>query len=148
MTVKEFLQSVRNQDGLLRAYELELEDLRRRAYNISSPKLGDKIQANHLTTLDEIVEKLERQAEKVNQAWGKLIELREKAKALIQKEHDNDCRCILYRYYILGQTWEQIAVEMNYTIRWTYKLHGKALQDLEKEFTKIHYNSLKKVLLW
>lgn len=142
MTIKEFLQSVRNQDGLLRAYEQELDDLRRRAYNICSPQLGDKIQANHLTTLDEIVEKLERQAEKVNQAWDKLIELRERAKALIQKEHDNDCRCILYRYYILGQTWEQIAVEMNYTIRWTYKLHGKALQDLEKEFTKIHYNSL------
>lgn len=142
MTVKEFLQSVRNQDGLLRAYEQELNDLRRRAYSISSPKLGDKIQANHLTTLDAIVEKLERQAEKVNQAWDKLIELRERAKALIQKEHDNDCWCVLYRYYILGQTWEQIAVEMNYTIRWTYKLHDKALQDLEKEFTKIHYNSL------
>lgn len=142
MTVKEFLQGVRNQDGLLRAYEQELEDLRRRAYNISSPRLGDKIQSNHLTTLDEIVEKLERQAEKVNQAWDRLIELREKAKALIHQERDNDCRCILYRYYILGQTWEQIAVEMNYTIRWTYKLHGKALQDLEKEFTKVHYNSL------
>ena len=36
MTVKEFLQSVRNQDGLLRAYEQELDDLRRRAYNICS----------------------------------------------------------------------------------------------------------------
>ena len=56
MTVKEFLRSVREQDRLLRAYEQELEDLRRRAYNISSPKLGDKIQSNHLDTLDEIVD--------------------------------------------------------------------------------------------
>ena len=57
MTVKEFLRSVRSQDNLLRAYEQELEDLRRRAYSISSPRLGDKIQANHLVTLDEIVAK-------------------------------------------------------------------------------------------
>lgn len=142
MTVKEFLRSVREQDSLLRAYEQELEDLRRRAYNISSPKLGDKIQSNHLATLDEIVDKLDSQIEKVNAAWGELIDRRDMAKALINTVEDESIRCVLYRYYILIQTWEQIAVEMNYTIRWVYKLHGKALQDLEKEFTKIHYNSL------
>lgn len=142
MTVKEFLRSVREQDSLLRAYEQELEDLRRRAYNISSPKLGDKIQSNHLATLDEIVDKLDSQIEKVNAAWDELIDKRDKAKTLIGRVEDESIRCVLYRYYILIQTWEQIAVEMNYTIRWVYKLHGKALQDLEKEFTKIHYNSL------
>lgn len=142
MTVKEFLRSVREQDSLLRAYEQELEDLRRRAYNISSPKFGDKIQSNHLATLDEIVDKLDSQIEKVNAAWDELIDRRDMAKSLINTVEDESIRCVLYRYYILIQTWEQIAVEMNYTIRWVYKLHGKALQDLEKEFTKIHYNSL------
>jgi phage-related minor tail protein len=142
MAVKEFLRSVREQDRLLRAYEQELEDLRRRAYNISSPKLGDKIQSNHLATLDEIVDKLDSQIEKVNAARDELIDKRDNAKALIDKVEDKSARCVLYRYYILIQAWEQIAVEMNYTIRWVYKLHGKALQDLEKEFTKIHYNSL------
>lgn len=142
MAVKEFLRSVREQNRLLRAYEQELEDLRRRAYNISSPKLGDKIQSNHLATLDEIVDKLDSQIEKVNAAWDELIDKRDNAKALIDKVEDKSARCVLYRYYILIQAWEQIAVEMNYTIRWVYKLHGKALQDLEKEFTKIHYNSL------
>lgn len=142
MTVKEFLRSIREQDSLLRAYEQELEDLKCRAYNISSPKLGDKIQSNHLATLDEIVDKLDSQIEKVNAAWDELIDKRDKAKALIDKVEDESGRCVLYRYYILIQSWEQIAVEMNYTIRWVYKLHGKALQDLEKEFTKIHYNSL------
>lgn len=142
MTVKEFLRSVRSQDNLLRAYEQELEDLRRRAYSISSPRLGDKIQANHLVTLDEIVAKIEQQAAKVNAAWDELIDRRNRAKFLISKVEDENIRCVLYRYYILTHSWEQIAVEMNYTIRWVYKLHGKALQDLEKEFTKIHYNSL------
>lgn len=142
MAVKEFLRSAREQDRLLRAYEQELEDLRRRAYNISSPKLGDKIQSNHLATLDEIVDKLDSQIEKVNAAWDELIDKRDNAKALIDKVEDKSARCVLYRYYILIQAWEQIAVEMNYTIRWVYKLHGEALQDLEKEFTKIHYNSL------
>ena len=100
MTVKEFLRSVREQDSLLRAYEQELEDLRRRAYNISSPKLGDKIQSNHLATLDEIVDKLDSQIEKVNAAWDELIDKRDQAKALIDKVDDESSRCVLYRYYI------------------------------------------------
>lgn len=142
MTVKEFLSSVREQDRLLRAYEQELEDLRRRAYNISSPKLGDKIQSNHLATLDEIVDKLDSQIEKVNAAWDELIDKRDKAKALIDKVEDESGRCVLYRYYILIQTWEQIAVDMNYTIRRIYQLHGQALKNLEEDFTKFHYISL------
>ena len=104
MTVKEFLRSVREQDRLLRAYEHELEDLRRRAYNISSPKLGDKIQSNHLATLDEIVDKLDSQIEKVNAAWDELIDKRDQAKTLIDKVDDESARCVLYRYYILIQT--------------------------------------------
>lgn len=142
MTVKEFLRSVREQDRLLRAYEQELEDLRRRAYNISSPKLGDKIQSNHLATLDEIVDKLDLQIEKVNAAWDELIDKRDQAKALIDKVDDESIRCVLYRYYILGQTWELIAVDMNYTIRRIYQLHGQALKILEDDFTKFHYISL------
>lgn len=142
MTVKEFLRSVREQDSLLRAYEQELEDLRRRAYNISSPKLGDKIQSNHLATLDEIVDKLDSQIEKVNAAWDELIDKRNQAKTLIDKVDDESIRCVLYRYYILGQTWELIAVDMGYAIRHVYRLHGAGLQFLEKmslNVIKCHY---------
>ena len=132
MTVKEFLRSVRSQDNLLRAYEQELEDLRRRAYSISSPRLGDKIQANHLVTLDEIVAKIEQQAAKVNAAWDELIDRRNKARFLISKVEDENSRCVLYRYYILTHSWEQIAVDTGYALRHVYRLHGEGLQILEK----------------
>ena len=140
--VKEFLRSVREQDRLLRAYEQELEDLRRRAYNISSPKLGDKIQSNHLTTLDEIVAKIEQQAAKVNAAWDELIDRRNSARFLISKVEDGNIRCVLYRYYILTHSWEQIAVDMGYALRHVYRLHGEGLQNLEKmslNVIKCHY---------
>jgi hypothetical protein len=53
---------------------------------------------------------------------------------LIDKEPDECRRCVLYRYYILCQSWEQIAMDMHFSLRWITKLHGWALQDLEKEF--------------
>lgn len=44
---------------------------------------------------------------------------------------------LLFKRYVECKTWEQIADEMHYTLRWVYSLHGSALQ----EFTTVHCNS-------
>ena len=77
MTVKEFLKKVRKQNEVIRAYESELKDLRIRAVNISSPTLGERVQSNHLSSLDEIVDKIESQADKVNKAWQSYMEVKD-----------------------------------------------------------------------
>lgn len=38
---------------------------------------------------------------------------------------------ILERRYLLGETWEKIAVQMNYTYRHVVRLHGTALQSFQ-----------------
>ena len=45
---------------------------------------------------------------------------------------------VLYQRYFNYRKWEEIAVDMNYTYRGILKIHGRALQNLEKVFTKIH----------
>lgn len=147
MRVKIFLYKVRRKDEVIRMYERELKDLRIRAVNISSPALGERVQSNHHASLDEIVEKIESQADKVNKAWQSYMEVRDQATSLINSEPDEYRRCVLYRYYILCQPWEQIAVEMHFSLRWVMRLHGWALKDLEKEFTKIHVSSIEKGVL-
>lgn len=136
MTVKEFLKKVREQDLLLRTYEQELSDLKRRAYSISSPSLGDRIQSNHIGSLDEIVEKLELQAQKVNKEWDKLIDMKEEAKRMIARIEATNSRVVLYRRYILCEEWEKIAVNMNFELRYVHKLHGKGLEEIEKRTLK------------
>lgn len=147
MTVKEFLQRVRRQGEVIRMYERELKDLRIRAVNISSPTLGERVQSNHHASLDEIVEKIESQADKVNKAWQSYMEVKDQAISLINMEPDEYRKCVIYRYYILCQPWGQIAVEMHFSLRWVMRLHGWALKDLEKEFTKIHVSSIEKGVL-
>lgn len=147
MTVKIFLQKARRQNEVIRMYERELKDLRIRAVNISSPTLGEKVQSNHLSSLDEIVDKIETQADKVNKAWQSYMEVKDQAISLINMEQDEYRKCVIYRYYILCQPWEQIAVEMHFSLRWVMRLHGWALKDLEKEFTKIHVSSREKGVL-
>lgn len=47
----------------------------------------------------------------------------------IQTVQDGTLKEVLDRR-ILGETWKQIAVHMNYTYQWTCSLHGKALKEL------------------
>lgn len=131
MTVKEQLTLVRKQEFLLRDYEEELLDLRRRAYSISSPQLSEKIQSNHQSSLDDVVMKLDLQARKVNEEWDKLLEMKKNAENLINLETDPVRRCVLHKYYIRGKSWEQVADEMNYSLRQITSFHGQALHDLE-----------------
>ncbi len=49
----------------------------------------------------------------------------------IHKLQDGAEKEVLIRRYLMGRTWEQIAVEMNYNYRWVLRLHGRALKNFE-----------------
>ena len=49
----------------------------------------------------------------------------------IHKMQDGAEKEVLIRRYLMGRTWEQIAVEMNYNYRWVLRLHGRALKNFE-----------------
>ena len=39
---------------------------------------------------------------------------------------------ILEKRYLCFQSWEKIAAAMDYDIRWLYRLHGKALEEVQE----------------
>ena len=51
----------------------------------------------------------------------------EKLKQIIENVPNYEHRQILYKRYVCFQKWEQIAVDMNYSIRRIYQIHGEAL---------------------
>ena len=56
---------------------------------------------------------------------------KEKLKQIIENVPNYEHRQILYKRYICFEKWEQIAVDMNWSIRQVYKLHGRALENIE-----------------
>ena len=44
-----------------------------------------------------------------------------------------DCQTVLIKRYFEHLTWEEIASRMFYSIRWIYKLHGRALEEIDKK---------------
>lgn len=60
---------------------------------------------------------------------------------VIYQLHDSRQRMVLLSYYIDGKTWEQTAVDMNYSFRQVTRIHGRALQEVEK-IQKMSYHVL------
>lgn len=71
--------------------------------------------------------------ERINAEIDMLTDTRLKIEQVINLVPDDTQREVLTRRYLLYQKWEYIAVEMNYNIKWIFKLHGKALSKLTIE---------------
>ena len=62
------------------------------------------------------------------------------ASSIMDMEDDTEQELMRLKY-LHDMTWEEIAVEMHYTVRWIYKLHGDALAHIT-----IHGTSVKNEL--
>lgn len=80
--------------------------------------------SGYMVKLDELLRELEAEQE------VQMITYQEIRNALKNME-DNTEQEILIRRYMLGQSWEKIAVETGYSYRHTTKIHGQALKNFE-----------------
>lgn len=78
--------------------------------------------SGYAARLDELIGQLEQEREQV---VGQYKEIHDQ----IHKMQDGTEKEVLERRYLMGETWEQIAVQMNYTYRHVTRLHGTALQN-------------------
>ena len=68
----------------------------------------------------------------IDREVDRLYAVKQEILAVILKMKDNRYRDVLTKRYIDNKTWEQIAVEMNYSFRRVIQLHGEALKAAEE----------------
>ena len=124
MTIKQWLLRGRNIDReitvLLKAYEETKERLTKVTQTIS----GDIVQH------DKDPHKFDRLAElgeKIDSKVDELVSIREEIYNTISKVPNDAQRELLVRRYIIGETFEQIAVGMHYSYKQICRIHGRAL---------------------
>ncbi len=66
---------------------------------------------------------------RIDAKLDELIPLRDEIEAAINNLNSAD-RTLMRLRYIDGRTWEEIAVELHYSYRWTTRLHGKILREI------------------
>lgn len=80
-----------------------------------------------------IMRKLDMEEEQLNRAIDSLVDRREPALKYIDKLQGYEYT-VIYRYYIMGQTWDKIADECYFSIRNVYNFRRSALGKLEKMY--------------
>lgn len=137
MTAKEYLQQLHRADVILNQRIQEKADLRARLSSIGS---FDYSKERVQTSLPEgasyemqIIKIIDLENE-IDSLIDDYVDLKHKIIGEIHDLNNADQIKILYKRYVLSEKFEQIAIELNFSIRNVYKVHGYALQ----EFQKIH----------
>lgn len=132
MTSKEYLNRIRTQEFLLRQVEQELLEVKADILAIKGSSLTEKVLGTKEADTANKYIRLEKYAERVNQEWNVLIGMRIQAKELIMGLPDQRERAVLYARYIRCRRWEDIAMDLNYSSRGVFNLHGQALRTFDK----------------
>ncbi len=71
--------------------------------------------------------------EEIKDEIAELVEVEKEAGAIIKAlVEDPNHKAVLEHRYVEQKRWEEIAVEMGYTFRWTQTLHQRALKELRE----------------
>ena len=129
MNPRKFLK----QKKYLQLYRESIEKTSEIAQNLAELKAEAEALKDHegqRVELDAAVAKYVDACEEAEKELSRLADLRQDIRQLIDKVNDTRMHSILWRRYISGLSWEQVAVSMNYTYRRVTQLHGEALKEI------------------
>lgn len=136
MTAKEFMKQHERVVEKIRQIEIQIYDIEQtlgiKGVNYDSQPHGSGISQVTESTATKLIELREVQRELVDKLWTKRIEI-ERIIFMIENATFAE---LLQRKYIRLQKWEDIATDMKFDSRYIYKLHGKALVEVDKIIRK------------
>ena len=108
----------------------QIEELRSQQM-FPSVNLDGMPQGNAHSDLSGYVARLDALISQLEQEQAMAVRQYKEIHDRIHKMQDGAEKEVLIRRYLMGRTWEQIAVEMDYNYRSVLKIHGRALRSFE-----------------
>lgn len=133
MTVKEYLGQARFLDMRINSKIQQVASLNELATMCTStlsdmpksPNRGDSRMA------DSVIKIIDLQDE-INSDINKLVELKREIMGVIKAVPNMEYQTLLEKRYLCFITWEQIAVDMNYSMQYTFRIHERALKEIDQ----------------
>ena len=128
MTVKEYLGQAYRLDQRINSKLEQLESLNDLATKCTSTLTGMPKNPSRSTSMmaDAVAKIVDLQAE-INRDIDLLVDLKCEMVRVIKNVDHAEYQTLLELRYLCFKTWEQIAVDMNYSIDNVYRIHRKAL---------------------
>lgn len=132
MTAKEYLSQARYLDLRINSKIQQVASLNDLATKATSTLTGMPRNPNHASsTMEEAIAKIIDLQAEINSDIDTLVDLKRDLSATIKAVGNTEYQTVLEKRYLCFQSWEQIAVEMGYDLRWLYRIHGKALDEVQ-----------------
>ena len=82
--------------------------------------------------IEDAIIKIMELEDEINHDIDKLVDLKTDITHLIKNLDSHEYQIILEQRYLCFKSWEQISVDLGYSIQHTFRLHDAALTDLER----------------
>ena len=129
MTTKEYLSQAYRLDQRINSKLEQVESLNELATKVTATLTGIPKNSNRATSnMADTVTKIIDLQQEINNDIDCLVDLKREIVEVIHSVENIECQTLLELRYLCFKTWEQIAVDMNYTVRNIHLLHKEALQ--------------------
>lgn len=130
---KEFLEQVKHYDTHITIKQAEADKLRAMMLKITPTLKQDVVSSSgSQDKLGDAIVKIVDLEDEINEAIDNFVTKKREVRSVIDRIPDSDQYAVISRKYLLNETLEQIAVEMNMSYRNVCYIHGKALQTVSK----------------
>lgn len=136
MTAKEYLsQAYKIDDDINSKLEqiASLRELATKATTVISDMPGSP--NRNLHKMEDVIVKLTDLEAELNEDINRLATMKVDITRMIKRVTNRQERNVLEKRYLCYKTWEQISVDMGYSIQHTFRIHDLGLQKIE-EFLK------------
>lgn len=145
MTAKEYLGQAYRIDKRINSKLEQITSLRELAIKATSTLTDMPRNPNRdIHSMASIITKMVDFEAEINNDIDTLVDLKREIVNLIKGIDSPEYQTLLELRYLCFKSWEQIAVDMGYDLRYLHKLHGRALETCEPVLqmdTKRHYKT-------
>ncbi len=142
MNAKEYLSQAIWLDQIINNKLEQLESLKTLATKVNTNFNQERVSGgnNERSPMENAIVKIIDLEGEINRDIDRLVELKKEILETINQVSDISCQLILEMRYVAGKGWEEVADAMGYDRRTIFRIHGKALKEIEKlkVVTKCH----------
>lgn len=137
MSTKEWLKKARNIDKEIKQLKIARQEAYDKAISTSVDTSRERVQSNSGNSTEKKLVTLLEYDRLITEQENKLLKCKTEILGAINSVDNELYRSLLTAYYINCKSWEEVAQELHYDVRWVYRLHGRALQAIE-----VHYKTV------
>ncbi len=131
MNVKQYLSQAYRIDQRINSKLEQIMSLRELATKATSTLNDTPVSGTrNVQSMEGIIAKMVDLETEINQDIDTLVDLKREIVSLIKQIQNTEHHTLLELRYLCFKTWEQIAVDMGYSLQHIFRIHEKALKNV------------------